>query len=61
MKWAAPMYWTYLLKPLYAGTLVEFFHHGFERLGAAGPATALDYEQGWVTTHLVTLREIVKG
>ena len=32
--WPVPTLWTIRLTPLYDATLVEIFHHGFERLGA---------------------------
>jgi uncharacterized protein YndB with AHSA1/START domain len=56
-----PSYWTFRLTPLYAGTLVEIFHHGFE-LAGAGAADALEgYEQGWDTKHLLALRAVVES
>jgi uncharacterized protein YndB with AHSA1/START domain len=33
--WPVPSLVTIRLTPLYDGSLVEIFHHGFERLGAA--------------------------
>lgn len=58
--WQMPTFWTFLLQPLYQGTYVQFFHHGFERLGAAGPQQLADYEDGWDIRHLARLRDIVE-
>ncbi len=59
--WPAPTFWTIRLTPLYAGTLVEIFHHGFERLGADAADNLEGYEQGWDVKHLKALRAIVEG
>ena len=59
--WPVPMIWTIRLTPLYEGTLVEIFHHGFERLGPSAGAELEGYEEGWTNRHLKTLREIVEG
>jgi uncharacterized protein YndB with AHSA1/START domain len=59
--WLAPTYITIRLRPALGGTLVELFHHGFERVGA-NPGEELEgYEMGWTAHHLVALREIVEG
>jgi uncharacterized protein YndB with AHSA1/START domain len=58
--WLVPMIWTIRLTPLYDGTLVEIFHHGFERLGRSAGAELEGYEEGWTNRHLKTLREIVE-
>ena len=59
-EWPVPTFFTLRLSPLYDGTLVEIFHHGFERLGA-GAADALEgYEEGWDVKHLKALRAIVE-
>ena len=34
LTWPVPTFMTIRLTPLYDATLVEIFHHGFERLGA---------------------------
>ena len=59
--WPVPMIWTIRLTPLYEGTLVEIFHHGFERLGASAGAEFEGYEEGWTNRHLKTLRQIASG
>ncbi len=60
LAWPVPTFWTFRLTPLYDGTLVELFHHGFERLGADVAAAIEGYEQGWTNRHLVALRAIVE-
>ncbi len=50
---------TFRLTPLYDGTLVELFHHGFERLGAEAGDELAGYEAGWTTNHLDALRSVV--
>lgn len=59
LAWPVPTFWTIRLTPLYDGTLVELFHHGFERLGAAAADALEDYEAGWDVKHLRALRSIV--
>ncbi len=59
--WPMPMLWTFLLTPLYDGTLVEIFHHGFERLGREAARQHEAYEEGWTNRHLKALRAIVEG
>ncbi|NJN50875.1 MAG: SRPBCC domain-containing protein [Gammaproteobacteria bacterium] len=59
--WPTPTYWTIRLTALYGGTLVELFHHGFERLGGDAGDNLEGYEQGWDVKHLVALRRIVLG
>lgn len=56
--WPVPMIWTIRLTPLYDGTQVEIFHHGFERLGASAGSELESYEEGWTNRHLKTLRQI---
>jgi uncharacterized protein YndB with AHSA1/START domain len=56
-----PTYWTFRLTPLYAGTLVEIFHHGFELAGEAAADALEGYEEGWDSKHLRALRAIVEG
>ncbi len=60
MRWPVPTFFTLRLTPLYDGTLVEIFHHGFERLGADAADNLQGYEDGWDVRHLKTLREIVE-
>jgi hypothetical protein len=52
---------TFRLTPLYAGTLVEIFHHGFELAGEAAADALEGYEEGWDSKHLRALRAIVEG
>ena len=40
--------------------MVEFFHHGFERLGADAADELEGYEEGWGLTHLASLRSLVE-
>ena len=54
-----PTFFTFRLTPLYDGTMVEIFHHGFERLGADAADSLEGYEQGWDVKHLTALRAIV--
>ena len=55
-----PAIWTIRLTPLYEGTMVEIFHHGFERLGPEAADNLQGYEDGWDIKHLKTLRAIVE-
>lgn len=57
--WPVPTLWTIRLTPLYEGTMVEIFHHGFERLGAQAADNLQGYEDGWDIKHLKALRSIV--
>ena len=59
-EWPVPTFWTIRLTPLYAGTLVEMFHHGFERLGTDAADNLQGYEEGWTVKHLKELRNIVE-
>lgn len=58
--WPVPTFWTIRLTPLYDGTLVELFHHGFERFGADAADDLQGYEDGWDVKHLKALRSIVE-
>ena len=58
--WAVPTIWTIRLSPLYEGTMVEIFHHGFERLGPEAADNLQGYEDGWDIKHLKALRAIVE-
>ena len=58
--WPVPMFWTIRLTPLYDGTQVELFHHGFERLGAEAADLLEGFEEGWDVKHLKALRSIVE-
>ncbi len=57
--WPVPTFWTIRLTPLYEGTHVEIFHHGFERLGLDAADSLQGYEEGWDIKHLKALRAIV--
>ena len=57
--WPVPTLWTIRLTPLYDATLVEIFHHGFERLGADAADSLEGYEEGWDVRHLKALRSII--
>ena len=58
--WPVPTFWTFSLSPLYGGTHVELFHHGFERLGSEAGDNLQGYEEGWSVRHLSALRTIVE-
>lgn len=58
--WPVPTFITLRLTGLYEGSLVEIFHHGFERLGSAAAENLQGYEQGWDSHHLDALRAIVE-
>jgi len=58
--WPVPTFMTIRLTPLYDATLVEIFHHGFERLGADAADNLQGYEEGWDVKHLKALRSIVE-
>ena len=58
--WAAPTYITLRLTPALSGTLVELFHHGFERASGDAAAEHAGYEQGWGMTQLHALKELVE-
>jgi uncharacterized protein YndB with AHSA1/START domain len=59
-SWVVPTFWTFRLTPVYDATMVELFHHGFERLGAEAADNLQGYEEGWDVQHLKTLRSIVE-
>lgn len=56
-----PTFITIRLTPLYGGTHVELFHHGFERLGEEAGDLLEGYESGWDGHHLEALRSIVEA
>jgi uncharacterized protein YndB with AHSA1/START domain len=60
MAWPVPTFITVRLTSLYDATLVEIFHHGFERLGADAADNLQGYEEGWDIKHLTALRSIVE-
>lgn len=59
-SWPVPTFWTIRLTPHYAATMVEIFHHGFERMGADGADNLQGYESGWDNRHLTALRGLVE-
>lgn len=59
--WAAPTYITLRLTPALGGTLVELFHHGFERIGGDAADMHAAFEQGWGMTQLDALKELFEG
>jgi uncharacterized protein YndB with AHSA1/START domain len=59
--WPVPTLWTIRLTAVYDATLVEIFHHGFERLGIAAADSLQGYEDGWDIKHLTALRSIVES
>jgi uncharacterized protein YndB with AHSA1/START domain len=58
--WPVPTFFTIRLTSLYEATLVEIFHHGFERFGADAADNLQAYEEGWDVKHLKALRAIVE-
>jgi uncharacterized protein YndB with AHSA1/START domain len=59
--WLRPTYLTIRLRPELGGTLVELFHHGFERTGKQGSDEHAGYEGGWNMTQLNALKALVKS
>lgn len=59
--WAAPTFVTLRLSPALGGTLVELFHHGFERTGGDVALEHAGYEAGWGMTQLDALKARVEG
>jgi uncharacterized protein YndB with AHSA1/START domain len=59
--WLRPTYLTIRLTPILGGTLVELFHHGFERTGERGADEHAGYEGGWNMIQLNALRALVKS
>ncbi len=60
LAWPTPTMWTLRLTSSYDGTMVEIFHHGFERFGQAGGSELECFEEGWDNKHLKALRGIVE-
>ena len=52
---------TIRLTPHYDATMIEIFHHGFERMGADGADNLQGYESGWDIRHLKALRAVVES
>ena len=59
--WKAPTYMSIRLTPVLDGTLLELFHHGFERTGGNVAAEHAGYEQGWGMTQLNALKRVVES
>ena len=59
--WAAPPLITVRLTASHGGTIVELFHHGFERVGGDPGENHRGFEGGWGMRQLETLRELVEG
>jgi uncharacterized protein YndB with AHSA1/START domain len=60
-EWPVPTWLTLRLTPLNGGTLVELFHHGFERLGDIAGEQLRGYESGWTMRQLERLLSVVEG
>ena len=54
--WIAPALITLRLTPVDGGTLVELFHHGFERVADDPGELLRGFEAGWTTRQLEALR-----
>ncbi len=59
--WVAPSLITIRLTPSKGGTLVELFHHGFERLGVDPAEMHRGFEGGWTLRQLEALRSVVEA
>ena len=59
--WDAPTLITIRLSEALDGTLVELFHHSFERVGADAADQHIGYEGGWTMRQLEALRAVVEG
>jgi len=55
-----PSLWTLRITPVYEGTLVEIFQHGFELSGAKAADELEGHEEGWDIKHLKVLRSLVE-
>lgn len=58
--WAAPTWITLRLISALKGTLVEFFHFGFEHVGGDVAAEHAAYEASWGMTQLDALKRLVE-
>jgi uncharacterized protein YndB with AHSA1/START domain len=58
--WAEPTVITIRLTAALDGTLVELFHHGFERTGPDAVDDHAAYEQGWGMTQLSALKSAIE-
>ncbi|MEX1103252.1 MAG: SRPBCC domain-containing protein [Dehalococcoidia bacterium] len=59
--WVAPSLMTFRLTPAEGGTVVELFHHGFERTGESLTETLNGFEAGWTLRQLEALRQLVEA
>ena len=59
--WEQPTYITLRLTPALGGTLVELFHHTFERVGDNAGEEHSSYEGGWTMRQLEALRQVVEA
>lgn len=59
--WKAPTFVTLRLTPALGGTLVELFHHGFERTGGDVGEEHAGYETGWGMTQLSALKKLCES
>ena len=59
--WLGPTSVTIRLSELDGGTLVELFHHGYERLGEPVGEMLDGFESGWTNRHVHALRELVRA
>ena len=59
--WPAPALLTIRLTPVDNGTLVELFHHAFERFGEAAAENHRGFEEGWTIRQLEALRARVEA
>ncbi len=59
--WAGPSLITLRLTPALGGTVVELFHHGFERSPDKAAEMLRGYEGGWTIRQLDALRQIVEA
>jgi uncharacterized protein YndB with AHSA1/START domain len=58
--WRAPTLITIRLTPVLGGTMVELFHHRFDRTSDDPGSTHAGYEEGWGMTQLLELKRIVE-
>src|SRR3972149_1159637 len=59
--WTAPPLITLRLSAVQGGTLVELFHHGFERVGDDPGENLRGFEGGWTLRQLEALRQLVEA
>lgn len=59
--WTAPSLVTFRLTPIEGGTVVELFHHGFERTGEPLTENLNEFESGWTNRQLKVLRELAEA